>query len=544
MIRAASFVIFVAIGISQLASPCVAQQQDPARRREFIQGLLKTFIDSQVPTEAGRPAVQRNRPNQPNQPASEPNQQRAADSPELRRAGEMLTAASNEMSMLVDALQGDIYRAQGVRQLLTLAFHVNADAASLSRQLSYASDVEALRVPLRKLDQDWRALDFRLSQTPNLSATTLGHIQKIQQLQNQLASMFQVQTQVDMNALSQRSSQMNQALRTLLQDIRYEVTDDRLADNLFQAGRSTYEQLQRFIQLTRPNPGTNVRYESLKQEYELLEREWSTYQQKLRQANNRYVQRQTQLINDDIREMNQLLYISNGQVNREDLVYTTRILRGDIDRLLQRINLKMLTELPVAQRYAIEAAGDLDQTCNDFAGLLDDDLDNIQDMFLYMFDEWQRLSLALQGVQSQEARQSMRDVERSLAGMQSKLGVRLDLDRNAALELAGTLTGDARHLQEDVRDVFSRPNRYPRDFQTSCLKVAAEFEASTREVNDGLERGEKLQSLASRTQTLSVAWNALSQMLTRFAAGDGAHLAKIQRDITPQVIRLQTLLSP
>ena len=240
MIRAASFVIFVAIGISQLASPCVAQQQDPARRREFIQGLLKTFIDSQVPTEAGRPAVQRNRPNQPNQPASQPNQQRAAASPELRRAGEMLTAASNEMSMLVDALQGDIYRAQGVRQLLTLAFHVNADAASLSRQLSYASDVEALRVPLRKLDQDWRALDFRLSQTPNLSATTLGHIQKIQQLQNQLASMFQVQTQVDMNALSQRSSQMNQALRTLLQDIRYEVTDDRLADNLFQAGRSTY----------------------------------------------------------------------------------------------------------------------------------------------------------------------------------------------------------------------------------------------------------------------------------------------------------------
>lgn len=525
MIRAAQLLAVLILGASAFAAPCLAQTDG-----SYFQDLMKRFVESRIETQPP--------------PNGLSGTQRAVNSPELRRAGEMLTAASNEMSQLVDALKDDIYRAQGVRPLLNLAFNVNADAAVLSRQLSYTNDVDSLRPSLRKLDQDWRSLAYRLNQTQNLSAKTLGHIQRIQQAADQLNAMFQVQTQVDLSSLTQRASQMNQSLRTLLEDIRYEVADRSTADRLFSAGRDTYEQLQRFIKLTRPDPGITVGYDSLKQEYATLFRDWSTYQQQLRETSNRYVQRQVQRINDDMRSMSEALYIQGQQTNRNDLVHATSILRADVDRLLERINLKMLTQLPVAQRYAIEAASDLDQTCNDFAGMLRDEIENIRDVYLYMYDEWQRLALSLQGVSNQEARQAIRDVERSLADLQAMLGVRFELDRNTAIQLASTLNGDARHLQEDVRTTFSRVNNYPRNFQTTCLDGAAQFEAATRRVYNGLSRGEKLQSLAIHMNELATSWNSLSQVLPQFGPGDRSHIAKIEREITPQVIQLQTLLTP
>ena len=530
MMRSANLLSCVAIATLLVHQPGSAfgQQRD---RGGFIRDLLKTYVESQIqsqPAPSNPPAASRT----------------SSPDPQIRRAGELLGAASSEMAELVDALLGDVNRANGVRQLLSLAFRVNADAAVLSRQLSYTQDIDALRPSLRQLDQDWRTLEYRLSQTHNLSATTLGHVERIKQYADQLNAMFQVPTQVDLNELSQRASQMHQALRTLLQDIRYEIPDRQMADRLFSAGRNTYEQLQRFVQLTRPYSNTNVHYETLKQEYERLDNYWTTYQQRLRQANNRHLQRQIQRINDDMRAMNSALYIEVDQISREELEHATSILRGDIDRLLRRINLKMLTQLPAARRYAIEAASDLDQTCTDFSEMLNDDVDNIRDMFLYMYDEWQRLNMSLQGVGSQEARQAIRDVETSLTDLQALLGVRFELDRTAAINLATTLNGHARHLQGDVRDVFGRPNRYPQDFQNNCLDEAARFEAATRSLYNALDRGEKLQTLAETMRGLAQSWTSLTRMLPQFSASDRGHLTQIEREITPQVVQLQTLLTP
>ena len=133
------------------------------------------------------------------------------------------------MAELVGAMQGDLVRAPGVRQLLTLAFKVNSDAATLSRRLARASDTDSLSQPLRQLDQDWHTLEYRLGQIPNLSRDTLGHLERIRRVETQLTSMFEVPTQVDLNAVSDQASRMNNSLKTLLDDIRYEVSDTNLS---------------------------------------------------------------------------------------------------------------------------------------------------------------------------------------------------------------------------------------------------------------------------------------------------------------------------
>ena len=528
--------VFLVLSMLCLMVPDVHAQQQPNRRRQFVQGLLKAFIDSQLPQDQAAP--NQPRPNrQPASPGLAPNA-----TPEMRQASQLLAKASDEMSQLVGALQGDLYRAQGVRQLLSLAMNVNADAAVLSRRLARANDPESLREPLRKLDQDWHTLEYRLSQTPNLSRNTLGHIERIRQLETQLASLFNVATQVDIVAVSQEAVQMNSSLRTLLEDIRYEVTDGNQANRLLQQGRDTWEQLQRFTQLSR---ATTVTYEGLNREFAALEKEWARYESRLRRVNNRFVQRQSQRINDSMRHLQALLYLDIGQVDREDVRHTTTLLQRDTDQFLRRVNLKMLAELPTARRFAIESASDFSTSCDDLLEVIDagDDVDVIRDIYFIMHDEWARLSSSLQGISSQQARQSMRDIDRSLAELQSQLGIQFDLDRRQAIELADALHANARHVQEDIRDIFGRPNRYSREFQTQTLQAAAQFQAAARDLRQSLSNGDKLRQLTTACENMSNAWTQIDQSIPRFNIAEQTHLQNIRRELTPQVIQMQTLLA-
>lgn len=558
-----SQVISLVLVVGVTGSAFAQNQSD--RRRQFVQGLLKTFIESQLPsdnnpsTRPGQPRPNQPRPGQPRpgqparpgqtvqpgapRPAGTPANASRATTAEMREASRLLALASDEMQQLVGALQTDMYRAQGVRQLLSLAFNVNSDAAVLSRRLARGSaDEESLRADLRQLDQDWRTLEYRLAQIPNLSRTTLGHLERIRQYETKLATMFQVQTQIDIAAVTEQALAMNSSLRSLLEDIRYEITDVTTANRLLQEGRDTYDRLQQFIRTTR----RTTTYEEVKRDYKVLADAWALYERHLRGVSNRFVQRQMQRINGYSLSIGDLLYIEHAeQINMEDLVYATKLLQRDTDMLLRKVNLKMLSELPAARRFAIESAGDFGSACQDLLEVMEagDDVEVIRDTFLYAHDEWQRLNLSLQGIGSQPARQALRDVERSVGTLQTQLGIQFDFNRSEATELAVSLVTGARHMQEDMRDFFSRPNRYPRDFQTGSLQAAADFQATSRKLHTDLTSAEKLRTLKTSCESMSAAWKQLDAYLPSFNSSERAHLNRIRREVTPLVVQMQTLLT-
>ena len=518
-----------------------AQGQQDSGRRQFVQSLLQTFIESQLPKEKTPPpspsSTTTNRSTLPSGSGS-------LDTAQIREASRVLSMASNEMQQLVGALQNDLFRAQGVRQLLSLAFQVNSDAAVLARRLAFADNVESLREPLRNLDEAWNTLEYQLSSTPNLSARTLGHIERIRQYESQLASMFKITRQVNLSALADEAFRMNQALRNLLEDIRFEITDTVEANRLLQNGRETYDQLQRFIQITRMSPTPT--YPDLTREYGNLSDAWVRYERQFRLVDNRFVQRQLQRMNEAARNMSDLLYLSAApEIDRDDLAHATRLLQRDTDQLLRRVNLKMLSELPAARRLAIDAASDFSTSSQDLLDLIEagDDLNVLREVYMLLHDEWQRLEMSLQGISSQQARQAIRDAEQSLLSLQAQLGVKFDFDRTEATRLAASLLSSARHFQTDVRDFFARPNRYSREFQNGTLQAAAQFQAATRELHDGLDNGEKLRTLKARCEQMASAWQTLETYLPRFESSEQAHLDRIRRDITPQMIQMQTLVA-
>lgn len=551
-------VLALVASVSQL---CSAQQQ----QQRPVQRMLRTFIDSQLPSDLTPRATNSSGtrlgtpqglpPSSPNNaptrvPSRQPIGSRAAvpnantlnASNALQTAAQLLAQASNEMSELVSAMEADLLRAPGVRSLLTLAFKVNSDAATLSRRLARSTDIERLREPLRQLDQDWRTLEYRLRQISQLSRATKQQVAKIQQYEAQLAAMFEVPTQVDLNAVNEQALRMNNAMGNLLDDIRYEVADVGQANRLLQEARTSYDGLQAFLNTSR---SPTVNYESLTRDFKAYENSWNRYERRLRLVNNRFIQRGAQNVTDATRKIHELLYLNMGQVDRADLAHSLRLIQQNTDQLLDQVTLRMLSELPTARRFSIESAGDFATTCQDTVEIIEagDDIDVVRDMYTYMHDEWERLSMSLQGIRSPNARQALRFLAQSMEQLQSQLGVQFGLDRYQAMELVANLTTNARHLQDDIRNFFGRPNRYPQDFQTGSLQSVAKFHAASRDLQARLSNGDKLQQLKTSSDNLSVAWENLNQYLTRFGANEKARMEQVYREITPQVIQMQTMFS-
>lgn len=539
-----------------LLTTSVAAAQQP-NRRNLVQSLLQTLIESQLPQDGSQLGTIPNQRTQPNQnrvaavnrnangnqrnPAQPAATRQVNQSQEIREAGQLLTQASDEMALLLESLQSDRYRANGVIPLLSLAMNVNADAAILSRRLSRATDVSTLRDSLKQLDQNWHALEYNLGLIPNLSRNTLGHIAKIKQYEAALAERFQLPTQVNSVELAREAQRLHDSMRKLLEEIRFEVMDRRQADQFLQDGRKSYEESLRFIEAVRSTASVDQLTRSLQR----LETEWKQYDRRLRVVNSRFIQRQVQLVNDSLRIISGHLYLQPNQIDRDELLYTTRIIRNDIDQLLNSVTLKMLSDLPASRNLSVSAAGDLSANCNELIHLIDadEDVDVLRDMFAYLNDEWDRLNLSLQGLTDRKSRTYLRDIETSMHDLQTRLGIHLNFDRKVAMQLALTLAGNARHVEDDIRDAFGRPNQYPREFQSRCLNASSQFTAAARNLHQQISNGEKVRQLQTDSDNLSAAWENLSRFIPSFAAAEQQHLLNIRREITPQVVQLQTLLS-
>jgi hypothetical protein len=516
-----------------LPSLAWAQQANPPRGRQFVQDLLKSLIDSQLPEpRQASPGAQAAR--------SQATIERTT-TPRIREAARLLTQAAEAMNGLVSDLQADVYRAQGVRQLLSEAMRVNANASVLARRLSYASDIEPLRENLRQLDQDWRALEYRLARTENLSSQTLRQIQLVKQYEEQIAGLFDVLPQVDMEAVVRHATQLTSSLRSLLEDIHFEVTDRAVATRLVADGRRVFDQAQSFVQLTQ-TPA--VTFATVRQAFQALERDWQLFETDLQQVNNRFIQRQTQRIESSNRNLHELLRVA-PELDRQDLLHSTRLLLHDLEQFMGQVTLKMLVDLPGARNFAIASTADFEIACKDFAETAEagDDVDTLRDLYFYVHDEWDRLSTSLQGIRSPQVRTSLRDMSDSVQSIQAILGVTPDFDRSKAINVGSSIVEMATHMQVDIQQFFARPNRYPREFQTDTLQTADRFRKTADKLYAGLVNGTKLRQLKTDSDAVAAEWEALCRLMPRFSNAEQQHLVAIRREVTPNVVEMQTMLS-
>lgn len=200
-------------------------QSDREQRREFVQGLMRTFLEAQVERHLG--------PRHSHPPHVKP----VPVSPTMNKARAILASFSQESGRLRSALHADASRASTPRRYVGNAFQVNAAATALANQATASSQLEPLVENVRTLDREWRLLSHRLQQVEGLSEACRRSVQQLDRYDNELCALFGVQPQIDHRELLRAADALAIDLKYLVQDIEIELGKSSKYRELVVAGR-------------------------------------------------------------------------------------------------------------------------------------------------------------------------------------------------------------------------------------------------------------------------------------------------------------------
>ena len=151
----------------------VRSQQTNTQRGQFIDGILRTLVDSRKAAPSPQPLT------------AVPS---ASASQSVVTARRSLQDFANEAGQLITALRYEERYSPYVRSLLGDAFTVKATADVLAQRSQSMVDVSQLASEYAELDRQWRLLGHQLQQTANLSNTVTDRVTRLNQLNDQLAN--------------------------------------------------------------------------------------------------------------------------------------------------------------------------------------------------------------------------------------------------------------------------------------------------------------------------------------------------------------------
>ena len=155
-------------------TPVAAQTPPQAGRRQFVEGLLQSLIDSQLDREAPPP----NR-----SPLPRPDDK-------LIAARQHLDSFSTESAELINHWSANAAQAPGTRQMLGDLIKLNATVSNVQSRAANARRVEDLAPDFVALDRDWRLMAYRMKQIEGLSPECVRCIGHLNELDTTLCGVF------------------------------------------------------------------------------------------------------------------------------------------------------------------------------------------------------------------------------------------------------------------------------------------------------------------------------------------------------------------
>ena len=163
----------ILVGVSSLADA----QDQRARRRAFVEDLLRGLIDSQTPNEPEyrrtQPGIPQARPGVPGR-APQPKQPRpkrvvVEASPKMVKARKTFNKWNETTGLLIEEIRLHEYESPQLRPLLGDALKVKADIEVLCRKSQLYPNLAPLQNEFKVLDADWRMLSYRLKSSGALT---------------------------------------------------------------------------------------------------------------------------------------------------------------------------------------------------------------------------------------------------------------------------------------------------------------------------------------------------------------------------------------
>jgi len=527
VIKLASSLLTVACLCS--AADTALAQNESSRRQEMFDTLLKSLIESQLsrPQEPS-PQIERVNPNiVPPQTATN----------QLREVRELSRSFSQELTRLFDILNQDIRHDPYLAVHFNSALKVSANAAVLARRSEQAQDLATIRPDFTELDKEWRALSYQL-ESSTISQACKSSVRTVNSYHQRLAKLFEINAQIDSQKFMRLTDSLEVSVDNLMDEISTELGWTNETRQLLLMGRICQQQV-RYMTL---NTEVSRNRERAVAEYNKFQQLWAPFASQLWPLKNRYIERDLQRIEQIDRDLQEVLLLPIS-IDHRQLGRLSEVLQSDVRSIMEQTTLNDLV--------ALKHADGLQKTARDFQGSINRliasaqqnrDLNQLQNDFRMVDKQWEQFNDAYVGCEKSDILRLLKSTEKTMASIREGVKIQSTFDRSEALQVIASLENYGKHLQDDFSTYVVQGGRYDRGFAYQGLHTCHQFTAFANNIHQSLADGADPKDLRDRCEVLARGWNYLNnEYLLKLQGAERIELSELSAEITPQIVRLQTM---
>jgi hypothetical protein len=497
------------------------QAQDS--RRELLDNYLKDLIKNEL--------QKLEQKNQPDEFAPSAPKVKVDNSREIHSA---LRSFTNDCDDLALSLITDSRRIPGLNQLLPEIYQLRARSSVLADKTAQGNDWSNLLDDIKTIDRDWRTVSFKLSQLQGLSRQQTRLMARLDQTSQDLIGDLNARPQINTYELTQALASLQVDFQNLLEEVEFEITDSTERNSLLIEGRQAQQQVGHMSLMVRDGAD----YDSLVEEYGRFSQIWSPMLTKLQGYNNRYIERSLRRISESDRNIHELLWLPQ-EIDRQQLMYQTSLLKKDVDEFFARTPLKLLISLPNPE-YVLSTADAFYGVCENFTDIVNRNgsREDMVDAFSYIVDAQADFIETFKPIRSQAALNVLNSIDQHVHDLREGLILEEQFDNRKAIELGASLQNLAEHLHMDTRIWLSDVQV---GYERQAEAATARFSELAAEYHRQALNGSNASKLKSLSDDLYEQWRIVHSYISRSTNEHRTHLARLASHIGPAVVELRTL---
>jgi hypothetical protein len=533
--------ILALLVVAQLPSGAYAQ-----RRGELVEGLLRSFLESQLENERDQAIhKQELQDRQRHGPKLEPPAPRRPGAPapaNVQAYRAKLGLLANQSAGLTVAMQKSSSRVRGVQTLMPAALTLKTRSAVMFQQSTKIQDLSLLREEYRNLDSDWRTLSFQLERLGGLDAATHTHVRQMNRHCDELCSLLELESQFDREEVFTLSVETTTHLKTLIEDIEFELYAVKDSPILARECRGLAEQSRRVAAMV------NVAsYEELVTNCSSLVSNWRRFAVKLYPHKNSHCARSIRRIHIANQQVFEQLWTPLA-LDRDYLRFVSHEMSDQVNALFENMSVRTLVELPASEQQALlQTARELYGLCEHYCQCVDGNssLHELVSDYRQIDQQWRTLDGYMIQIDTPIIANGRRTVSGYNTELRDLMNVPAQFDRAHALELAASLQELAAHLHYDTR----RYGRYYNNttFRNQAYQRSEAFLKQTQTLHLHLQQGSDTDALRTSCNGAVTAWNDYSETLSAMPRNGLSQernqvFSASSQDVLPVIAELATLI--
>ena len=454
-----------------------------------------------------------------------------------RQLQNLLAESLTQSDDLYKLLTTDYRRYPEVRSLLTALRSIRSSANQVSRDLQDNMPMTRVHGQLRQLDSDWQVFSHRVKRAWHISAASKDKTERIDRLQASLEKLFQMEPQLDRRALLVQMSQLTSQLYHIVQELELDPTGGDRLYQLIHDVRKLNQEANRVQDMILDQ----YAYSSIANEYQRFKAQWSNVTPRLRQLNNRYVERSLRTVHLSDTRIHNLLRLEH-KTSRAQLKILSQALTRDVDEFFNRVPLKLLLRFKDVVQI-LETSDAFYGAVQNLEDCIDRDEDDQTLLNCYQYVEEYGVVFVRKfaSLRSQAGRVVLKEIEDDIVSLRNELHLAgsSNIDTAAMVPLAASLENLADHLNDDVTAWLASDRQ---SFRSQALQASSRFVARSRGMYDLLSRRPTDQQLRAEVDDLIEDWRNIYQYLGRCNTSQREHLRILSQDISRTIYRLRAPL--